>query len=253
MQLLRSSMTHEKSKRVLITGGDTALGIHIASALLAEGAEVTLLVSEGHETRLGGLAKRVQVQIADVWDLAALKGRARGHGTVIHTVGSMIEDRAQGLSFQRLNVVSARNVANMCVSDGVQHFVLMSAVGAPWIKGKYIAAKREAEAYMRRLGLKTSVIRAPISYVRGTKRPFFFQLMTGLGSIPPLSWTHLGRMAPMPIDMLARGIARIALNPPNQTKTYYAGQLRRLNKRDEVRGKVGKADGVGEQETLPFE
>jgi uncharacterized protein YbjT (DUF2867 family) len=246
-------MTNEKSKRVLITGGDTSLGIHIASALLAAGAEVTLLVSEGHEARLGGLAKRVQVQVADVWDLAALKGRARGHGTVIHTVGSMIEDRAQGLSFQRLNVVSARNVANMCVSDGVQHFVLMSAVRAPWIKSKYIAAKREAEAYMRRLGLKTSVIRAPISYVRGTKRPFFFQLMTALGSIPPLSWTHLGRMAPMPIDMLARGVAHLALNPPSQTKVYYAGHLRRLNKRDEVRGNVAKVEAEAQEKTLPFE
>jgi uncharacterized protein YbjT (DUF2867 family) len=243
---------HEKRKRVLITGGDTSLGIHIASALLAEGAEVTLLVSEGHEKRLGGLAKRVQIQIADVWDLAALKGRARGHGTVIHTVGSMIEDRAQGLSFHRLNVVSARNVANMCVSDGVQHFVLMSAIRAPWVKGKYISAKREAEAYMRRLGLKTSVIRAPISYVRGTKRPFFFQMMTALGSIPPLSWTHIGRMAPMPMDILARGVARIALNPASQTKVYYAGHLRRLNKREEIRGKVAQEVTV-EQETLPFE
>lgn len=244
---------NEKSKRVLITGGDTSLGMHIASALLAEGAEVTLLVNEGHEARLGGLAKRVKVQIADVWDLAALKGRARGHGTVIHTVGSMSDDPAQGLTFQRLNVVSARNVANMCMNDGVSHFVLMSAVTAPWIKGKYIAAKRDAEQYMRRVGLNTSIIRAPITYVRGTKRPAFFQMMTALGSIPPLSWTHLGRMAPMPIDMLARGIARIALNPPQETKVFYAGHLRRLNKREEIRGKVEQVEASPPQETLPFE
>jgi hypothetical protein len=63
-------------------------------------------------------------------------------------------------------------------------------------------------------------------------------MMTLLGSIPPLSWTHMGRIAPMPLDVMARGIARIAKNPPEQTRIYYAGHLRRLNKRAELRGHV---------------
>lgn len=243
----------EKSRRVLITGGDTSLGIHIASALLAEGAEITLLVSAGHEGRLGGLAKRVKVQEADVWDLASLKGRARGHGTVIHTVGSMNDDPAQGLTYQRLNVVSARNVANMCMNDGVPHLVLMSAVAAPWVNGKYLAAKREAEAYMRRMGLKTSIIRAPISYVRGDKRPLFFRLMTALGTIPPISWLYFGRIAPMPMDMLARGVAQIALNPPKETKVFFAGHLRRLSKREEAKQEEKATRREEVVETLPFE
>lgn len=229
-------MAINKQNRVLITGGGTYIGINLASALLAEGIDVSLIVREGNEKRLSFLESKVRWSIADVWDPASLKGRARGHGTVIHTVGSMVADQAQGLSYQRLNVVSARNAASMCVSDGVQHFVLLSAVSAPWVNRKYVKAKREAEQHVRRIGLKTSIVRAPISYIRGTNRPTFYRMMTLLGSIPPLSWSHMGRMAPMPLDVMARGIARIAKNPPDKTKIYYAGDLRRLNKRDELRG-----------------
>jgi len=248
-------MATDKHNRVLVTGGGTFLGINLASALLAEGFDVSLIIREGNEDRLGLLESRVSWSIADVWDSAALKGRARGHGTVIHTVGSMVADPSQGLTYQRLNVVSARNAANMCVSDGVQHFVLMSAVRAPWINRHYVQAKRDAESYVRRIGLKTSIIRAPITYIRGTKRPVFYQMMTLLGTIPPLSWMHIGRMAPMPLDIMARGIARIAHTPPDQTQVYYSSQLRRLNKREELRGDVPAMQTFEalEDTKIPFE
>ena len=42
-----------KEKRVLVTGGGTFLGDSIAAALLAEGADVTLLVRPEAEEKLG--------------------------------------------------------------------------------------------------------------------------------------------------------------------------------------------------------
>ncbi|MGJ3239924.1 MAG: NAD-dependent epimerase/dehydratase family protein [Anaerolineae bacterium] len=231
-------MAVNKQNRVLIVGGGTYLGINIASALLAEGIDVSLIIREGNEKRLGLLESRVRWSVADVWDSASLKGRARGHGTVVHAVGSMVDDPAHGLTFQRLNVVSARNSMTMCVSDGVQHFILLSAVSAPWVNTQYVRAKREAEHYVRRIGLKTSIIRAPITYIRGTNRPLFYRIVTALGNIPPLSWSSLGRIAPMPLDVMARGIARIAKNPPEQTRIYYARHLRQLNKREELQGQL---------------
>lgn len=235
-------MSVSKRNRVLITGGGTFLGINLASALLAEGAEVTLILREGNEDRLGPLESRVRWLTANVWDVASLKGRARGHGTVIHTVGSMTADPARGLTYHRLNVVSARNVANMCVSDGVAHMVLMSAVGAPWISRRYVNTKRDAESYLRRVGLQSSIVRAPLTYVRGTERPIFYRLMTLLGNVPPLSWTPLGNIAPMPLDILARGVARIALDPPTSQRMVYARELRQLNTRNERRGIVDMDD-----------
>jgi uncharacterized protein YbjT (DUF2867 family) len=223
------------NRRVLVTGGGTFLGDNIAAALLAEGAEVVLLVRPGAEDKLGPLAQRTRWWVADVWNPASLRGRARGCTSVINTVGSMAVDPGQGLDYHRLNFVSARNIANMCVSDGVSHVVLLSSVRAPWVNNQYIRAKREAEAYLTRVGLRPNIIRAPVAYMRGRPRHPFYTLMTALGSLPPLSWLVFGRIAPMPVDMLARGVARITLERRLDKLMYYASDLRKRNTPQEVR------------------
>lgn len=232
----------QAKQRVLVTGGGTFLGDSIAAALIAEGIDVTLLVRPGAEDRLGSLVDRARWYTADVWDPASLKGRARGHAHVIHTVGSLSADPAQGLTFHWLNFVSARNVANMCVSSGVPHMVLLSSVRAPWVSRQYIAAKREAEAYIPRVGLRSTVIRAPIAYVRGTRRRPFYWLMSVLGAVPPLSWFWFGRVAPLPVDVLARGVARITLEPRQKDAIFYARDLRKRNARREQRSGVSERE-----------
>ncbi|MDX2161198.1 MAG: NAD(P)H-binding protein [bacterium] len=230
-------------RRVLVTGGGTFLGDNIAAALLAEGAEVTLLVRPGAEDRLGALGQRARWFVADVWNAASLKGRGRGHGVVIHTVGGMHANPREGLTYEWLNVISARNVANMCVSSGVPHMVLISAARAPWISAEYLKAKREAELYMERVGLRATIIRAPLVFQRGVPRPLFNRLLTLLGGVPPISWFGLSRAAPMPIDVLARGTARIALDPPPgaTTAVLYAGDLRRRNSARERRRGISES------------
>ena len=223
------------NKRVLVTGGGTFLGDNIAAALLAEGAEVTLLVRPGAEDKLGPLEQRVRWWTADVWEPSSLKGRARGNHSVVHTVGSMTADPAHGLTYHWLNFVSARNVANMCVSGGVQHMVLLSSARAPWIPREYIAAKHEAEDYMERVGLQSTIIRAPIAYMRGTPRHPLYRLMTLLGLLAPFSWLGFRRIAPMAVDVLARGAARIVLEPHADKAIFYARDLRRRNSTREIR------------------
>jgi uncharacterized protein YbjT (DUF2867 family) len=243
-------------KRILVTGGGTFLGDSIAAALLAEGAEVSLLVRPGAEDKLGPLAQRTRWWVADVWNPASMRGRARGHASVVHTVGSVTADPRIGLTYQWLNFVSARNVANMCVSDGCPHMVLMSAVRAPWVSRQYVNAKREAEAYMARVGLKYTIIRAPVGYLRGAPRHPFYMLMTALGSVPPTSWFWFGRVAPMPVDMIARGVARITLAPRRSRTIYYARDLRRLNTPQEARRPVPSPvneDGARPRPLHPFE
>lgn len=243
------------NRRILVTGGGTFLGDNIAAALLAEGAEVTLLVRPGAEDRLGPLAQRTRWHTADVWNPASLRGRARGHASVIHTVGSMAADPALGLNHHWLNFVSARNVANMCVGDGVPHMVLMSAARAPWVNRQYLRAKREAEDYLGRMGLHATIIRAPVAYQRGARRHPFYLLMTLLGSIPVVSWFWFGRRAPMPVDMLARGVARITLEANRQKTIYYAPDLRRRNTAREARGAapVLPGEALPPQAVTPFQ
>jgi uncharacterized protein YbjT (DUF2867 family) len=233
------------NRRVLVTGGSTFLGSSIAAALLAEGAEVTLLVRPGGEDRLGELAAHVRTRSADVWDAASLRGLARGHLCVINTIGSLIAEPVQGLSYHRLNFVSARNVVNMCVSDGVQNIVMLSSARAPWLHPQYVSAKREAEEYVRRVGMSATIIRAPLIYTRGRPRPLFFEFVTAL------RWLAMRRVAPMPVDVFARGVARIALSPRRDKPIYYAPDLRRLNNREETRSGVIELPSDAPPKTLP--
>ncbi len=228
-----------KSNRILVTGGGTFLGDHIAAALIAEGADVTTMVRPGNEQRSDLLTQGVEWRTGDVWNPASLRGRGRGHSLVIHTVGSMQADPVTGLSYNRLNFVSARNVAAMCVSDGIPNMILVSSAGAPWLTRGYIQSKREAEQYLGRVGVKGTIIRAPIVFARThtEPRPLFFELVTLARRIPPFSF-FLGKIAPIPVDVLARGIARIAINPQRTKTIYYASDLRRLNSSQERKGQV---------------
>ena len=230
------------SRGILVTGGGTFLGDNIAAALLAEGVNVSLLAPAGAEDKLGPLAQQTRWSTADVWSPASLRGKARFHSAVVHTVGSLTADPTQGLSYHRLNFVSARNVANMCVSDGVERIILISGVGAPWISRAYIRSKREAEDYLRRVGLRATIIRAPLLYVPGQSRPFFYRTMSLLGALPPLSWSYLGRIAPMPVDTLARAVAQLATSADDDQQIYYARDLRKRIKRRVSRPLPGALD-----------
>jgi hypothetical protein len=125
--------------------------------------------------------------------------------------------------------------------------VLLSSVRAPWVSRQYIAAKREAEAYIPRVGLRATVIRAPIAYMRGARRHPFYGLMTVLGSIPPLSWLWFRRVAPMQVDVPARGVARITLESRRQDAIFYARDLRKRNTRRELRRGISEREFQAEQ------
>lgn len=240
--------------RALITGGGTFVGDKIALALLEQGVDVTLLIRPGAEVRLGALRNHVRWFHADIWEPSSLKGRARGQDVVIHTVGGLTADPASGLTYHWLNVVSARNAANMCVSAGVPRFVLLSSARAPWVSGEYIKEKREAEAYLERVGLQAIIVRAPLTYQRSGQRNPFFALMTLLGSVPPFHWIGLRRFTPMPVDILARGVAHIALDPRAglNKRVYYAGDLIRQLNRDERHRPLTLARGHTEMDTVPL-
>jgi uncharacterized protein YbjT (DUF2867 family) len=144
----------------------------------------------------------------------------------------------------------------MCVSDGCPHMVLLSSTRAPWVSRPYIRAKREAEAYIERVGLRATIIRAPVAYMRGQRRHLFFMLMTMLGSIPPTSWFVFGRIAPMPIDMLARGVARITLEKKPAKTIYYARDLRARSTPQEARRaapNLTTEEMLRRREVKPFE
>lgn len=219
---------------ILVVGGGTFVGDRIAAALHAEGAEVGLLVRPGSERMLGGLDDELSWSHGDPWNAASLKGRGRAAKLVIHAVGGIQADKSKGINHHSLNFLSLRNVANMCVTAGVPRLVYISAERAPWLPRSYIRAKREAEQYMARVGLRATVVRAPLLYERDAPRPFSYRVISAVARVTPF----FRRSAPMPADVFARGVARLAMDEKDRRNVYYAGDLRGLNTRAELRGEI---------------
>ena len=217
--------------KVFVTGGTGFIGLNTVSALIEAGADVTVLVRPEHEEKLGALRRHVHMVPGDVWNSASLKGRSRGHGVVVHLVGSIHAQPERGLTFHQLNLVSARNAISMAVSDGVSYFVLLSAAAKPpGVSVEYLRSKREAEDYLRSSGLRWTIVRAPLVFDRWGRGGRFFSILSWAGGLPLLR-VFTGRRAPLPVDVVARGIAQAALQPnASRDQRLYAGDLRRLGR-----------------------
>jgi uncharacterized protein YbjT (DUF2867 family) len=221
--------------RILVTGGTGFLGFRVVAALQEAGAEVTVMLRPGQEDRLQGFGARLQIIYGDVWNKGSLKGRARGHGVVIHLVGSPHADPARGFTFQQVNLVSARNVIGMAVSDGVPYLILLSSIWRPWaLSGEYIRSKREAEEYLQHSGLEWIIVRAPALFAPSRRR-LGLRIISLLGAIFPFSLL-LSNWMPLPVDVAARGMAQIALKPEVfKDRILSARHLRQLAKNSRQR------------------
>ncbi len=218
---------------ILLSGGSSCLGQEIALSLLGLGAEVRLLLPPGAPAPpawLGGESRAIWV---DAWNEASLRGQGRAVGLVLHCLGSLQEDVARGHTARRLNFIAARNVVNMAVQDGVPHFLLLSSAPAPWLPPAYRRAKRAAERHLERSGLRYGIVRAPLAYRPGSRRPLLFRTLSFLAGLPLLA-----NWGPLPRHLLALVVARIAFAsvlpvgeasaPPSGARVYAGRDLRRL-------------------------
>ncbi len=242
---------------MLVTGPTGFLGLRVLRALVEEGAEVSALVRPGSEDKLGVLKHRVNIIPADVWIPASLKGRARGHQVVVHLIGGTRPDPKRGITFRTLNYDSARNVAQMAVSDGVAHFIFLSAAsGLPGVQTGYLDNKRDAEQYLQSTGLTWTILRAPPLYMPGMRRNPAYAMLSIFRFVPPFSFVA-GNWSPLSADIAARAIARLAIDAdPLQNRLIMPGKLRALGRvpsqRIQIIPPAADPASVDAQDEAPF-
>lgn len=214
--------------RILVTGATGFLGYRVVAALLAADLPVTVLVRREGRDKLSALSGQLTLVDGDEWNRGSLKGQARRQHVVVHLVGSLHSDPKRGLTYQQINLVSARNIIGMAVSDGVPHFVLLSVATLPgMLPADYVRSKRDAEEYLQNSGLQWTVLRLPPLYLPSQKRP----LLTGIstfGALPPLRWV-VGRYMPLNVAVAGQGIAALSQDADAYAGQFvYANDIRRL-------------------------
>jgi uncharacterized protein YbjT (DUF2867 family) len=223
-------------QRVLVTGASGFLGFRVLAALLETGLEVTALIKPEQEDKLATLEGRVRILYGDIWNRASLKGLSRGQHAVVHLVGSVHADPSRGLTYQQINLVSARHAVSMAVGDGVGNFLLLSAAGFPGLlPTEYLRSKRDAEEYLRNSGMHWIIVRPPALFVPSTRRPIL-QGLGLLGILPPTRWLG-GRYLPLAVDIAARGMAAaVKAFQEHRERILYTNNLRTLARRNAPRG-----------------
>lgn len=104
--------------RVLLTGANGLLGRATAQALLAEGAELTVL-----QRRPSGLGCREV--LADIADRVAVRGAAEGQDAVVH-LAAKVDVVGPWAEYERVNVGGAKAVIEACRLNRVPALVHVS-------------------------------------------------------------------------------------------------------------------------------
>ena len=130
-----------------------------------------------------------------------------GASCTVHLAGILIESKTS--TYESGNVASTAAVIEASQKAGVQHFVLISVLGASSDSpNRFLRSKGEAERLVEDSGISSTIIRTPILLGPGTAGAASIVGMAKRGSAKLLGGgRHVLR--PLDIDDLSRAILRI--------------------------------------------
>jgi uncharacterized protein YbjT (DUF2867 family) len=208
--------------KILVTGGTGFIGPKVVHTLRAQGRDVRALVRRpDRATYLGGLG--AQLVTGDVTDPVSLRAAIRGCTHVVHLV-AIIQGRPD--QFHRVMTVGTQNLIAAAKEEGVQRFVLMSALGTSETAAQtvpYFAAKWEEERDVAASGLEYTTFRPSFVFGRdGGALPTFIRQVK-LSPVVTVIGEGLQRSQPIWVEDVAATFAKAVDLPQAANRTFELG------------------------------
>jgi uncharacterized protein YbjT (DUF2867 family) len=185
-------------ERVLFIAGSTgAVGRTVVHLAEASGIQ---FVSHVRPRRAAAGPLPPRAAVFELSDEERLLGTLRGCTTVLQLIGTMRRRFAQGDTYETSDVGTTAALARAAARAGIDHFVLLSSVGAGRPVGAYLAAKARAEALVRDSGIPFTILRPSAFVGEGHRVPPGMALLTRLPGLRALE--------PIRVDDVARALLR---------------------------------------------
>jgi uncharacterized protein YbjT (DUF2867 family) len=216
-------------ERVLFVAGATgAVGSTVVKAADARGIRIVPHVRPKHAAT-GPVDKRAALfELADESALVEALSRCT---TVLQLIGTMRKRFSTGDTYETSDIGTTEQLVRAAKRAGIDHFVLLSAVGAGKPSGAYLKAKARAEAIVRESGIDYTIFRP--SMLVGSGRGF-----AGADVVGRLLLRR-SRFAPIKVDELAAALLQAATDRAPLGEVLEGSSLFDLVER--ARGGVGRS------------
>lgn len=184
-------------RRVFVAGSTGAVGRVLLRQAGAWAVDCVPHLRPGRQAAPSGDAA-----VFDLADGDALLRAMTGCTTVLQLIGTRRARFAAGDTYQTSDVGTTALLATAAARTGVDHFVLLSSVGAGRPVGAYLRAKAQAESIVRESGLPFTVVRPSLFVGEGH---------AGLPGLETLTrWLGLPALRPIRVENLAAAILMVA-------------------------------------------
>lgn len=136
-------------------------------------------------------------------DPDALDQALRGCTTVLQLIGSKRERFGKGDTYETSDIATTRQLVEAAKRVGVDHFVLLSSVGAGRPLGAYLKAKARAEALVMKGGTPYTIFRPSAFTGEGHPKLGAMKALTGLFGLEALR--------PIPAEVLVEALLKAAV------------------------------------------
>jgi NADH dehydrogenase len=206
---------------ILVTGGAGVMGSRLVRGLVEAGNKVRVLTlpNDPFVKRLDGLD--VDIRYGDVSDRSSIETLCDGVKTVYHLAAVLLS--RDPAVFQRVNVNGTKNLVELAVKAGAEHFVLVSSISVTYpYTTPYSLSKRECERIVKdQSTMRWTIVRPTLAYneIGGEE---FMMYMDYLKRFPVVPFIGTGKALknPVHVDDLMRGFLAIPNNPKSYGKTY---------------------------------
>lgn len=189
----------DRARRLFVAGSTGAVGRQVVGVASARGVAVVPHLRPRAERAAPADERAAVFELADA---DALTGALRACTTVVQLIGTTRSRFATGDTYETSDIGTTKQLVHAAVTAGVDHFVLLSSVGAGRPLGAYLKAKARAEALVVACGIPYTIVRPSTFMGEGHSAPPGMQTLT--------RWFGMKTYQPIAVSQLAALLVHVA-------------------------------------------